>query len=116
MDRRTLKYDEDKNSFFIETFDKSLIRISGTALPKVNRISIRARFINNEEIKVLEYHVNNEWFRDGASYFGIFLIFIFFVKNIFYPKKIMISLIIQLNNHHHFLNRNLQKNCEQYNI
>lgn len=87
MDRRKLIFDEDKNSFFIETFDKSLIKISGEDLPKVNRISIRGKFINNKEIEVLEYHINNELFRDGASYLGIFLIFIFFVKNNFITKK-----------------------------
>lgn len=74
MDRKDILFNENTNSFWIKSFDKSYIELSEMQSITSNRISIKGTFTTNNLIKVYEYHENNEILRDGASYMGLLLI------------------------------------------
>ena len=50
------------------------LRVQGMNLGQPATVSIRGRFIGENEIGVLEYHRHRDGFRDGASYLGLALI------------------------------------------
>lgn len=74
MDRKKVVFKEETNSFWIESFDKSLIELKNIPGLDQNRISIKGKFTTNDAIYVEDYQENWALFRDGASYFGLFLI------------------------------------------
>jgi hypothetical protein len=74
MDRKKVVLRDKLNSYWIESFDKSLIELTNIEELNSNRISIKGKFISNNEIYVEDYQENWSLFRDGASYVGLFLI------------------------------------------
>ena len=85
LDRKALIYNDTTNSFWIESFDKSLIELSGIEIVENDRISIKGKFLSNNLIQVEEYHENLELFRDGASYVG--LLFVLFAWSISFKNN-----------------------------
>ncbi|PID61980.1 MAG: hypothetical protein CR986_02305 [Ignavibacteriae bacterium] len=86
MDRKNVVFDKNTNSFWIESFNKELIELSGIKNIKSNRISIKGKFKTNNLIYVTDYTENWAFFRDGSSYLGLSLIlfcFIVIIKNTF---------------------------------
>ena len=74
MDRRKIEYNKNSLSYWIESFDKEKIELISKNDFSSSKLSIQGRFINNNQIKVLNYQENWDIFRDGASYFGLLLI------------------------------------------
>ncbi len=90
MDRKKVVLREKTNSYWIESFDKSLIELNNIEELKSDRISIKGKFISNNEIYVEDYQENWSLFRDGASYVGLFLILLSWIIYL----KIKLSYII----------------------
>jgi len=76
MDRKKVNYDNITNSYWIESFNKDKIELQNVENLSSNIISIKGIFVTNDLIFVNEYHKSWDTFRDGASYFGLLLIFI----------------------------------------
>lgn len=74
FDRKKIRLNKSTSQYEIQTFDKSYIPLVGLNKTNASKISLRGNFIDNNTIKVKEYHENIVWFRDGASYVGISLI------------------------------------------
>ena len=74
FDRKKIRLNKSTSQYEIQTFDKSFIPLVGLDKTNASKISLRGNFIDNNTIKVKEYHENIVWFRDGASYVGISLI------------------------------------------
>ena len=76
LDRKKIKFEGSSNSYFIESIDKSYIKLVGIEKTAAYKISIKGKFIDNNTIKVAEFHEHIIWFRDGASYIGLGFILI----------------------------------------
>jgi len=71
LDRKKMKFEELTKSYFIESIDKSYIKLVGIETTNAYKISVKGKFIDNNTIKVTEFHEHIIWFRDGASYIGL---------------------------------------------
>lgn len=76
LDRKKIEFEKSSNRYFIESIDKSYIKLEGIENTNAYKISIKGKFINNNTIKVTELHEHIIWFRDGASYIGLVFILI----------------------------------------
>ncbi len=76
FDRKKIRFNKVKNQYEIQTFDRSYIPLVGIKNTDAYKISIKGIFIDNNTIKVTDFHKNIVWFRDGATYVGIVLIII----------------------------------------
>ena len=76
LDRKKIKFEESSKRYFIESIDKSYIKLVGIEETDAYKISIKGKFIDNNTIKVTELHEHIIWFRDGASYIGLIFILI----------------------------------------
>ena len=74
FDRKKIRFNKKINLYEIQSFDRSYIPLAGIDKTDAHKISIKGTFVNNDTIKVIAYHKNIAWFRDGASYIGISLI------------------------------------------
>lgn len=83
MDRKKVSYNQYTDSYWIQSFDKSLIELNGITDLESSKISIRGYFVSKDLIKVTEFHENWEIFRDGASYAGLLIIFISWIYSMF---------------------------------
>lgn len=76
MDRKKVIFKENTNSYWIESFDNSLIELKNINELNHGKISIKGKFVTNNAIYVEDYQENWVLFRDGSSYVGLFLILI----------------------------------------
>lgn len=93
MDRKRVSYNQSTNSYWIQSFDKSLIELYGITDLESSKISIKGYFVAKDLIKVTEFHENWEIFRDGASYAGLSIIFISWLYSFYlqFRKKNMVN-------------------------
>lgn len=70
VDRGNL-IDQDSNDYFITNFDEEL-KVSNLNLHSVEKMSIKAKFLSNSEIEIIEYHIHDN--RDIYSYLGLSLL------------------------------------------
>ena len=84
MDRRA--YTCKDGTGIINTFAGEEIKLKGIDLKTKETLSIKARFINEHNAQVIEYHIHS-YFRDWASYLGLFLVLIFWITNIYINRK-----------------------------
>jgi hypothetical protein len=89
---RTGSYMELDRRFFtlesktINTFANEDLKVEGINLNYSAAVSIRAKFISNDTIQVIEYHEHNTFFRDGASYLALLLIVMVWITPMFKYK------------------------------
>ncbi|MFZ1289132.1 MAG: hypothetical protein WAR79_03535 [Melioribacteraceae bacterium] len=87
FDRKKIVFNEETKSYWIASFNNDLIELENVDNLVSSKISLKGKFINNDLINVIEYKENLGMIRDGASYIGLLLIFIFniriFIKNKF---------------------------------
>lgn len=67
-------YHPDIDGGYITSRYLGKLQVRGVNLDQPATVSIRGRFIGENEIAVLEYHRHRDGFRDGASYLGLALI------------------------------------------
>lgn len=70
----------------IESLSREEINIKGLEINKPAVLSIKGIFVAKDTILVSEYHVHNDLLRDGASYIGLSLVFVFWVQ-LFFRKS-----------------------------
>ena len=80
LDRKSILYNKLSNSYWIYSFNQDLIELSNLNSAESSRISVKGYFETNDRIKVSEFHENWDQFRDGASYIGLFLIFLIWIN------------------------------------
>ena len=85
IDRKFYKF--ENGSGFINTFAKEVIELKNISLDTSEIISIKAQFIDKKTAEVIDYHVYSVLFRDGSTYAGLILIFIFWIFSIYKSKK-----------------------------
>lgn len=92
-DERTGKYfevdrgffqDNHNNDFFVTPF-KEEIKVANLNLNESRTMSVKAKFVSNEEIEIIEYHLHNN--RDIYSYAGLFLILILLMVSSIHSKR-----------------------------
>jgi hypothetical protein len=71
-------YDSAKHK--AESISDEEINVKGIELNKSGVVSIKGTFVTPDTIRVTKLHVHNDLFRDGASYVGLALIFIFWIQ------------------------------------
>lgn len=67
-------YQPDAGGGYITSRYLGRLRVQGINLGQSATLSIRGRFIGENEITVIDYHRHRDGFRDGASYLGLALI------------------------------------------
>ncbi len=85
IDRRAYRFENGVGK--INTFAGEDIKLKGIELKSNETLSIRAKFIDEHTAQVIEYHIHSAWFRDGTSYFGLLLVLIFWITNIYINRK-----------------------------
>lgn len=83
MDRKEYRRDQN-GSYWIRSFNDDYYKLENIDTIKTDRISIRGMFVDKDRIRVLELKESSAFWRDGASYVGLFLILlnlIIMVKN-----------------------------------
>lgn len=88
MDRRKIFFDKNEQKYFIQSFDKSKIKIENIKKLSSSKLSIRGEFVNKNTIWITEYHENWDTFRDGASYLGLALILLYLFYHIVWKELI----------------------------
>ena len=58
----------------ITVFTREQIVVEGIALDRAANVSIKGEFLSADKIRIEAYHIHDSWFRDGASYLGLFYI------------------------------------------
>jgi hypothetical protein len=86
IDRRPYRYENDIG--IINTFANEDIELPNMEVKTSETISIKARFIDENTAEVIDYHVYSGLFRDGSSYAGLALVFIFWIFSIYKNKKV----------------------------
>ena len=84
IDRRAYRYENGIG--ILNTFAEEDIILKGMNLKSKETLSIRAKFIDEHTAEVIEYHVHSVLFRDGTSYAGLAMIFIFWTAS-FYTNR-----------------------------
>lgn len=64
-------YQPDGAGGYITSRYLGKLRVQGLSLSRPATVSIRAQFVGEHEIAVLESHLHTNGFRDGASYLGL---------------------------------------------
>jgi hypothetical protein len=72
MDRRP--FTPEPRGGFLRTYAGEKLKLENVELVRPGIISIRGIFVAEDSIHVYELHEHSEWFRDIASYIGLFLI------------------------------------------
>jgi hypothetical protein len=85
IDRRPYRF--EKGVGIINTFANEDIELKNINLNTSETISIKARFIDEKTAEVTEYHVYSVLFRDGSSYAGLTMVFIFWIISSYKNKK-----------------------------
>lgn len=84
-DRKKVIFNDETNSYWIESFDGSFTELTGIENIESSKVSIQGRFVTKDLIMVSNYKENWVIFRDGASYVGLLLVFfswiIMFIKS-----------------------------------
>lgn len=88
IDRRSYKF--ENGSGFINTFAKEAIELKNISLNTSEIISIKARFIDEKTAEVIDYHVYSVLLRDGSTYVGLILIFIFWILSFYRNRKVQV--------------------------
>lgn len=84
MDRRP--YTPRDRGATVATLVDEQIRMNSQPLPHGAVVSLRGTFIDPDTIRIDALHLHWPWFRDGASYLGIILISVLWLKSI-NPKR-----------------------------
>ena len=63
----------------LQCWDGEPLIIANQNTPASATLSVRARFVGDREIEIIESHTHFSWFRDNASYLGLGLVFIIWV-------------------------------------
>jgi hypothetical protein len=58
----------------LTTFAGEKIGVTGMKLGHPATVSVRGRFVDNNSVRVSEYHIHSDWLRDAASYAGLALV------------------------------------------
>ncbi|MBK8945743.1 MAG: hypothetical protein IPM32_10820 [Ignavibacteriae bacterium] len=90
MDRKKIELIPEYQTYRIKSFNKDWINLTNIGKINSSTISVKGKFIKSNLIEVFDYQENLGIVRDGASYIGLFLIFIFSVKILlknFYSKS-----------------------------
>ena len=82
LDRRFYK----SESKTINTFANEDLNVEGINLDHSAVVSVRAKFINNHTLQIIEFHEHNAAFRDGASYLALLLITIMWIITVIKSK------------------------------
>jgi hypothetical protein len=61
---------------YLAGWNSELIGTTGLDIEPPATVSIQGVFVNAGQIRVLQYHVHHDWFRNAATYLGLGLIFI----------------------------------------
>ena len=85
IDRRPYRFENGIG--VINTFANEDIELKNINLNKSETISIKARFIDEKTAEVIDYHVYSILFRDGSTYIGLAMIFIFWIFSFYKNKK-----------------------------
>jgi hypothetical protein len=72
FDRRP--YVVDDSVGYVMSFAKENFELQNLSLSETNTISIRANFLTEKKLEVIEYHFHSNWARDGASYAGLLIV------------------------------------------
>ena len=89
LDRKAYRY--VNGGGMIKTFGGEDIKLKGIDLKAKETLSIKARFIDEHTAQVIEYHIHS-YFRDWASYLGLFLVLIFWITNIYINRNEILQL------------------------
>jgi hypothetical protein len=55
------------------------LNVDGMKLNYSAPVSVKEHFVTEDKILVSQYHVHSKWFRNNASYLGLFLVSILFI-------------------------------------
>ena len=74
----------------INTFADEDLKVEGINLNHSATLSVRAKFVNNKTLQIIEYHEHDAVFRDGVSYLALLLIAVVWIISLlkfkFYSK------------------------------
>jgi hypothetical protein len=87
MDRRP--YTPRDRGATVATLVDEQIRVSSQPLPHAATVSLRGTFIDPDTIRIDALYVHWPWFRDGASYLGIILMSVLWLKSVD-PKRYLV--------------------------
>lgn len=84
IDRRLYRFENEEG--LINTFADEDIKLKNINLKSTETLSIRARFVDEKSAEVIDYHIHSALFRDGSSYAGLIMIFLFWFISFFKQK------------------------------
>jgi hypothetical protein len=84
MDRRP--YTPHDRGAAVSTLVGEPIRVSSQPLPHAATVSLRGTFIDSDTIRIDALHVHWPWFRDGASYLGIILLGVLWLRPVSHKR------------------------------
>ena len=85
IDRRSYRFENGKG--IINTFADEDIELRNINLKTSETISIKGKFLDEKTAEVIDYHVYSVLLRDGTTYVGIILIFMFWILSLFKREK-----------------------------
>ncbi|MDO8550508.1 MAG: hypothetical protein Q7S39_10220 [Ignavibacteria bacterium] len=85
IDRRPYRFENGIG--IINTFTNEDIELKNINLNTSETISIKAIFIDEKTAEVIDYHVYSILFRDGSTYIGLAMIFIYWIFSFYKNKK-----------------------------
>ncbi|MDH3600659.1 MAG: hypothetical protein OEU26_13575, partial [Candidatus Tectomicrobia bacterium] len=89
MDRRP--YTPRDHGATVSTVVGEQIRVSSQPLPHAATVSVRGTFIDPNTIRIDALHVHWPWFRDGASYLGIILLVVVWLKPVYHERYLVLK-------------------------
>jgi hypothetical protein len=84
MDRRP--YTPRDRGATVATLTGEQIGINSQPLPHAATVSLRGTFIDPDTIRINAWHLHWPWFRDGASYLGIILLGVVWLKPLYHKR------------------------------
>ena len=88
MDRRP--YTPRDREATVATLVGEQIRLNRQPLPHAATVSLRGTFIDPDTIRIDALYVHWPWFRDGASYLGIILLGVLWLKPIYHERYLVL--------------------------
>lgn len=59
----------------LANWDSGQLAVEGIELQSAATVSVRGVYTDDNEVRAIEHHIHSDWFRDGASYLGLGLVF-----------------------------------------
>lgn len=85
------RYVINNKKSMLRTYAKEEIEVEGIKQNNSNNVSIQGTFIHSKLIRVSNYHTHYVFFRDIASYAGLFLVLFYWLCNILNKKLLKIK-------------------------